>query len=65
MFDLEEAVAPNIINFMTWGKVDNSEKGKVYIQVNDVKAQLLYDANKFELDVEPKELTDLKLSNVL
>ena len=64
VFDLEEAVAPNIINFMTWGKVDNSEKGKVYIQVNDVKAQLLYDANKFELDVEPKELTDLKLSNV-
>ena len=29
VFDLEEAVAPNIINFMTWGKVDNSEKGKV------------------------------------
>lgn len=63
-FDLEETVAPNIINFMTWGKVDNPEKGKVHIQANDVKAQLLYDANKFELNVEPKELTDPKLSKV-
>lgn len=63
-FELEEAIASNIINFMTWGEVDSSEKGKVTIQVNSVKAQLLYDADKFELSVEPKELTDSRLSNV-
>lgn len=49
---------------MTWGEVDSSEKGKVTIQVNSVKTQLLYDADKFELSVEPKELTDSRLSNV-
>lgn len=63
-FELEEAVAPNVINFMTWGEIDRSEKGKVYIRVKDVKAQLLYDANKFELSVESKEMDDPKLSNV-
>ena len=63
-FELEEVVAPNIINFMTWGEVDNSERGKVSIRVNDVKAQLLYDANKFELSIEPKELVDPPLLKV-
>lgn len=63
-FELEEAVAPNVVNFMTWGEIDKSEKGKVYIRVNDVETQLLYDANKFELSVEPKEMDDPRLSNV-
>ena len=49
---------------MTWGDIDNSERGKVIIQVSDVKALLLYDANKFDLMVEPKELTDSRLSKV-
>lgn len=63
-FELEEAMAPNVINFMTWGKIDCSEKGKVFICVNRVKAALQYDANKFELAVETKELTDPRLSKV-
>lgn len=63
-FELEEAIAPNIVNFMTWGEIDASEKGKVNICVHDVKAVLLYDAANFELTVEPKELTDPRLSKV-
>lgn len=63
-FELKEVIAPNIVNFMTWGDIDNSERGKVIIQVSDVKALLLYDANKFDLMVEPKELTDSRLSKV-
>lgn len=63
-FELEETVAPNVIRFMTWGEVESSAKGKVDIHVNGVKAQLLYDADEFELAVEPKELTDPRLSNV-
>lgn len=63
-FELEETVAPNVIRFMTWGEVECFAKGKVDIRVNGVKAQLLYDADEFELAVEPKELTDPRLSNV-
>lgn len=64
VFELEEAVAPNIINFMTWGEVDGSQEGKVSITVNHVKAVLHYDAGKFELTMETKELTDPRLSKV-
>ena len=63
-FELEEIIAPNTINFMTWGEIDTSKKGEVSIQVNGVKALLLYDAHKFELSVETKELTDPKLTRV-
>lgn len=63
-FELEEAFAPNRVNFMTWGEIDAAEKGKVYIRVNGVKAVLQYDAARFELTVEPKELTDPHLSKV-
>lgn len=63
-FELEAVMAPNVVNFMTWGEIDHSEKGKVYIRVNDVKAALQYDASKFELTVEPKELPDPRLSKV-
>lgn len=63
-FELEETLAANVINFMTWGEIDHAEKGKVNIRVNQVEAVLLYDANLFDLTVEPKELTDPRLSNV-
>ena len=63
-FALEEAIAPNVINFMTWGEIDEPEKGKVHIYVNNVKALLQYDAGKFELVIEPKELDDPRLSKV-
>ena len=63
-FRLEEAVAPNVVNFMTWGEVDASKKGKVQIRVNGVNAVLGYDDARFDLTVEPVELTDIRLSKV-
>lgn len=63
-FELEETVAPNVVNFMTWGEVELSEKGRVSIRVGRVNAVLLYDAALFDLTVEPLELTDSRLSNV-
>lgn len=63
-FELKEAVAPNVLNFMTWGEIDRPEKGKVAITVAGVKALLQYDAAKFELTVEPVKQTDKNLSKV-
>jgi len=64
VFELEENIAPNVINFMTWGELDYSKKGEVAIRINKMNALLLYDADKFELTVESKELDDPRLSNV-
>lgn len=64
VFDLEKAFAPNVVNFLTWGTVDATLPGKVRIQVNDVKAELAYNPEWFELATEPIELTDSRLSNV-
>ena len=63
-FELKEFIAPNTINFMTWGEIDTSNRGMVTIRVNEVKALLLYDESKFELSVESKELTDPVLTGV-
>lgn len=63
-FELEEAVVPNVINFMTWGEIDYQEKGKVYIRVKDIKAELRYNAEEFELSVETKTLEDPPLVKV-
>lgn len=64
-FELKETVAPNVVNFMTWGEVDTSEKGRVNIRINNgTEAALTYDAARFELQVEPVELTDPRLSRV-
>lgn len=64
-FELKETVAPNVVNFMTWGEVDTSEKGKVHIRINNgTEAALMYEPSRFELQVEPVELTDPRLSKV-
>lgn len=64
-FELKETVAPNVVNFMTWGEVDTSEKGKVHIRINNgTEASLMYEPSRFELQVEPVELTDPRLSKV-
>lgn len=63
-FQLAEAVAPAVINFMTWGEIDTSRPGTVSLQVKEVKAALQYDADKFDLIVEPVELPDPRLSKV-
>lgn len=60
-FELTKTIAPNEINFMTWGQIDASVEGNVIIEVNHVKASLKYDADKFNLVVEPIELTDPNL----
>ena len=63
-FELKEVVAPNVVNFLTWGDVDTSEAGKVTIRVKDVKAVLTYDASRFDVSVETKVQDDTRLSNV-
>lgn len=63
-FKLEEAVAANGVNFMTWGEVDASQPGKVAIRVEDTRAELLYDAAEFELEVETIPLQDPRFTRV-
>ena len=63
-FTLKEAVAPNIVNFLTWGDVQKVSDGKISIAVNGVKASLTYDANAFDLNIETVVLDDTRLSNV-
>lgn len=63
-FELAQTVAPNVVNFMTWGSVDSATPGKVRIAVGDVQAELTYDARQFSLAVEPVALTDPRLSKV-
>lgn len=63
-FQLDEAAAPNLVNFLTWGEVDCSRKGTVSIRVKNVKAALQYDADKFDVAVEPIRLPDPRLSKV-
>ncbi|MBR5542454.1 MAG: heparinase II/III family protein [Bacteroides sp.] len=63
-FSLKETVAPNQVNFLTWGKVDISEAGVVTIEVKGEKAALKYDKNQFDVSIETIKLEDPKLSNV-
>lgn len=63
-FELAQTVAPNVVNFMTWGSVDSATPGKVRIAVGNVQAELTYDARQFSLAVEPVALTDPRLSKV-
>lgn len=63
-FVLSKAVAPNVINFMTWGKVDISTPGMVRIAAKGQAAVLSYDKRKFTASIETKALTDPRLSNV-
>ena len=63
-FTLKEAVAPNQVNFMTWGDVQKVSDGKVSITVNGVKALLVYDASTFDLNIETKDVNDGRLTPV-
>ena len=63
-FELTETVAPNIVNFMTWGEIDSTVEGKVKIRAEKVQALLSYNANQFDLSVETVELNDPRLSKV-
>lgn len=63
-FTLKEAVAPNQVNFMSWGDIQKISDGKISISVNGVKAILSYDASLFDYSIQTMTLDDAKLSNV-
>lgn len=48
----------------TWGEIDISRPEVVGIRINGVEARLTYDATRFTLSTETKELTDVRLSKV-
>jgi len=63
-YSLSKCICPNIINFMTWGDVMETQDGQIAITVNKVKAKLAYDLSKFSLQIEPIILTDPQLKSV-
>ena len=63
-FTLNKIIAPNQVNFLTWGNVDLSAPGEVLINVNGEKMKLVYDKQAFSAAKEVIELTDPRLSNV-
>ncbi|MCC8171709.1 MAG: heparinase II/III-family protein [Parabacteroides sp.] len=63
-FELEEAVAPNRLRFLTWGETDCSEPGKVKIVAGGEQVVLSYDKNAFVPEVDAVPLTDPRLSTV-
>ena len=64
VFTLSEAVAPNIVNFMTWGDVRKVSDGKISITVDGVKTQLTYDPKVFDYSIETIPLDDVRLTQV-
>ena len=63
-FTLKQAVAPNVVNFLTWGDVKKVTDGKVTISVNGVDALLTYDPRSFDYSIETITLDDPRLSDV-
>lgn len=62
-FRLEDAVAPNQVNFMTWGDVAIQD-GEVKIARQDVSVSIKFDPDEFDVTKETITLTDPKLSDV-
>lgn len=62
-FSLKSGKTPNQINFLTWGKVDISEPGKVSIETQGQKVTMNYPRN-FLVSIETIELKDIRLSRV-
>ena len=62
-YTLEEAVAPNQVNFMTWGNVTFPSQGKIQIEVKGQKVELDY-PTLFKAELETIQLDDPRLSNV-
>lgn len=63
-YKLSNADNFNQINFMTWGDVNISNPGEILINVEELKAKLLYNKNEFEVEIETIKLDDPRLSNV-
>ena len=62
-YTLNEAVAPNQVNFMTWGNVTFPSPGKIQIEVKGQKVELDYPV-QFKAELETIQLDDPRLSNV-
>lgn len=62
-FSLKSGIAPNQVNFLTWGEVDATVPGKVMIEAEGQKVTLEYPLN-LTVSLEPVELTDPRLSRV-
>lgn len=62
-FRLEDAVAPNQVNFMTWGDVAIQD-GEVKIARQDVSVSIKFNPDEFDVTKETITLTDPKLSDV-
>jgi len=63
-FRMSEIKQKNQINFLTWGKVDISNQGRITIEVKGEKIELTYDKNIFDSTVETIRLDDPRLSDV-
>ena len=64
MFDLEEVKESNVVNFLSWGEIESLCPGVVSIKINGHKSTLTYDASRFDVSIEDRELPDARLSNV-
>ena len=62
-YTLNEALAPNQLNFLTWGKVSFPSPGKVRVEVKGQKVELDY-PSQFKAELETIKLDDPRLSNV-
>lgn len=62
-YALNEAIAPNQVNFLTWGKVSFPSSGKVQIEVKGQKVELDY-PSQFKAALKTVQLDDPRLSNV-
>lgn len=62
-FSIKKAIKPNEIHFMLWGEAEINE-GKILMNVNDNKAELIYDNKLFVPTLESIELKDVRLSKV-
>ncbi|GAA4814758.1 heparinase II/III domain-containing protein [Litoribaculum gwangyangense] len=64
LFSLSKTIAPNQINFMTWGEVNIEASGKVIFKVQDETVQLNYNSNLLKPSIETIYLDEKKLNNV-
>ena len=62
-YTLNEVLAPNQVNFLTWGNVTFPSPGKVCIEVRGQKVELDYPV-QFKAELETVKLDDPRLSNV-
>ena len=63
IYTLDEAIAPNQMNFLTWGNVTFPSAGKIRIEVKGQKVEMDY-PSQFKAELETIKLDDPRLSNV-